>query len=156
MVEWITILSLILVGLALIIVEIIFVPGTTAVGLVGFIFAAVGVGLSFNYFGSSIGWITTGVTAVASGLILYFAFKANVWGRFSLKSTMEGKVNEGEMASVIPGAEGVTLSALRPSGKAELSNKTFEVRTMGNYVEPGTKIRVMQIQSNQIIVEPLL
>jgi membrane-bound ClpP family serine protease len=155
MVEWITVLSLLLFGMALIIAEIIFVPGTTAVGLVGFVFLVVGTGLSFHYFGSETGWITTGGTAVASGVILYFAFKANVWGHFSLKTTNTGKVNEEEMEALEQGTEGIALSALRPIGKAELGNRTYEVRTMGNYVEAGTKIRVMQIQSHQIIVEPL-
>lgn len=156
MVEWFTVISLILFGLALIVAEIIFVPGTTLVGVVGFVFLVLGAGLSFNYFGSNTGWTVTGGTAVASGLILYYAFKANVWGRFSLKSTNTGKVNEGELEGIVEGTEGVALSALRPSGKAELGNRTFEVRTMGNYVESGTRIRVMQIISNQIIVEPLL
>ncbi len=156
MVEWFTVLSLILFGLALIVAEIIFVPGTTLVGIVGFVFLVLGAGLSFNYFGSSVGWSVTGGTAVASGVILYYSFKANVWGRFSLKSTNTSKVNEGELADVVIGEEGMTLSALRPSGKAEMNHKTYEVRTMGNYVEPGTKVRVIQILTNQIIVEPLL
>lgn len=156
MVEWLTVLSLILFGLALVIAEIIFVPGTTFVGIAGFVFLVLGAGLSFSYFGSAMGWTTTGGTAVVSGVALYFAFKANVWGRFSLKSTSTSKVNEEELLTVAIGVEGVTVSALRPSGKAELDNKTYEVRTMGNYVESGTKIRVMQIQLNQIIVEPLL
>ncbi|MDZ4715054.1 MAG: NfeD family protein [Cytophagales bacterium] len=155
MIEWITILSLITLGLALIIAEIIFVPGTTLVGLVGFGFLAFGVGLGFTYFGSATGWTITGSTAVASGLILYYAFKANVWGRFSLKSTIDSKVNEGELAAVTAGVEGVALSALRPSGKAEIETRTYEVRTLGNYVEAGTKVRVIQIVSNQIIVEPV-
>jgi membrane-bound ClpP family serine protease len=156
MVEWFTVISLILFGLALIVAEIIFVPGTTLVGVIGFVFLVLGAGLSFRYFGSTTGWSVTGGTAVASFVILYYAFKANVWGRFSLKSTNTGKVNEGEMVGIMEGAEGVALSALRPSGKAELDNKTYEVRTMGNYVESGTRIRVLQIMANQIIVEPLL
>lgn len=155
MVEWFTVISLILFGLALIVAEIIFVPGTTLVGIVGFVFLVLGAGLSFNYFGNNTGWAVTAGTAVASALILYFAFRANVWGRFSLKSTNTGKVNEGELDGITEGTEGVALSALRPSGKAELDKKTYEVRTMGNYVESGTRIRVMQIVSNQIIVEPL-
>lgn len=155
MVEWITILSLILLGLAVIVIEIIFVPGTTVVGLIGFVLLVLGVGLSFGYFGSTIGWLTTGGTAIASGVVFYLAFKANVWGRFSLKSTSNSKVNEGELSTLTTGAEGMTISALRPVGKAEFNQKMYEVRTMGNYVEPGTKIRVTQILSNQIIIEPL-
>lgn len=153
MVEWFTVISLILFGLALIVAEIIFVPGTTLVGIVGFVFLVLGAGLSFNYFGSNTGWAVTGGTAAASGVILYYAFKSNVWGRFSLKSSMTGKVNEGELADLREGSEGVALSALRPSGKAEISKRTYEVRTLGNYVESGTRIRVTQIVSNQIIVE---
>jgi len=155
MVEWITLISLILLGLALIIVEIIFVPGTTFVGITGFVLLAIGVWLGFRYFGGQTGWTIAGITAVSSGVILVYAFKANVWGRFSLKSSIDSKVNEGELDGIVAGAEGVALSALRPSGKAELASRTFEVRTMGAYVESGTRIRVMQIVSNQIIVEPI-
>lgn len=155
MVEWITVISLVLMGLALIIAEIIFVPGTTLVGVAGFVLMAIGVGLGFRYFGSSAGWTITGITAVVSGVLLVYAFKANVWGRFSLKSSIDSKVNEGELNGVEAGTEGIALSALRPSGKAELGSRTFEVRTMGAYVESGTKIRIIQIASNQIIVEPI-
>jgi membrane-bound ClpP family serine protease len=155
MVEWIIVVSLILFGLFLLIAEIIFVPGTTLVGILGFIFLFLGVGLSFNYFGSETGWITVGSTAVASGLIMYYSFKANVWSRFSLKTTIDSKVNEGEVESLKVGTEGHTISALRPVGKAELGNKLYEVKTMGEYLDSGSKIKVVKIVSNQIIVEPL-
>ncbi|MBS1544149.1 MAG: hypothetical protein JST14_10980 [Bacteroidetes bacterium] len=155
MIEWITIISLILIGLVIVLVEIIFVPGTTLIGLLGFVFMVAGVGLGFRYFGNVAGWIITGSTIVVSTVSLFIAFRANVWGKFSLKSSSNSKVNEGELESVSAGQEGVTLSALRPVGKAELNSKTFEVRTMGKYLEAGTRIRVLQINAHQIIVEPL-
>lgn len=155
MIEWVTVVSLILFGLVLIVAEIIFVPGTTVVGILGFIFLIVGISLSFSYFGGETGWTTVGVTAVVSGLILYFSFKANVWGHFSLKSSINSKVNEGETATVTIGMEGQTVSALRPVGKAILGEKTFEVKTLGEYLESGHRVRVIQVISNQIIVEPI-
>jgi membrane-bound ClpP family serine protease len=155
MVEWTTVISLILFGLLLLIAEIIFVPGTTVVGLIGFVFMAVGVGLSFRYFGSEIGWITVAGSSVASGLLLYLAFKANIWSKFALKSSITSKVNEGELVELKPGQEGSALSALRPVGKADLGGKSYEVRTNGEYIETGTRIRIIRIISNQIIVEPL-
>lgn len=153
--EWLLVTSLILIGLGLIVVEIIFVPGTTLVGVVGFVFMLMGVGLSFRYFGGFTGWTTTASTVGVTGVTLFFSFKSGMWDRFSLKTTIDSKVNEGVVEQVRTGTEGITLSALRPSGKAELQEKTYEVRTMGNYLEAGIKIRVMQILSNQIIVEPL-
>src|SRR5258706_5850393 len=106
MIEWVTVISLIFFGLALILVEIIFVPGTTLVGVLGFVFLLVGVGLSFKYFGSEAGWITVGCTGVASGALLYYSFSSNVWGRFSLKSSNNSRVNEGELDQLQIGVEG--------------------------------------------------
>jgi len=154
MLEWFTVISLILFGLALIVAEIIFVPGTTVVGVLGFVFLIIGIGLSFHYFGKDMGWITTGGAALASGFVLYYSFKANVWGRFALKSSNQAKLNEGEFDGLTPGQEGVALSALRPVGKAEVAGKTYEVKTLGGYVTSGTKIKIIRILSNQIIVEP--
>lgn len=155
MVEWSTVISLVLFGLLLLIAEIIFVPGTTIVGLVGFVFVVVGVGLGFKYFGSETGWMLVGCTAVASGALFYVAFKANVWGKFALKSSSDSRVNEGAMSDIRPGQEGVALSALRPVGKADIADKTYEVRTNGEYVESGTRIKIVKVISHQIFVEPL-
>jgi membrane-bound ClpP family serine protease len=154
MMEWAIVITLVVFGLALIVAEIIFVPGTTVVGFLGFAFLVVGAGMSFRYFGGTAGWITVGATAIASGFVFYFSFKANVWGRFALKSSVDSKVNEGEVAGLTAGQEGIALSALRPVGKGEWDNKTYEVKTQGEYVERGTKIRIIKISLNQIIVEP--
>ncbi len=60
------------------------------------------------------------------------------------------------MAILAVGQEGITLSALRPIGKAEFEDKEFEVKTLGNYLETGTPIKIIAIdKSKQIIVEPL-
>ncbi|MBS1951515.1 MAG: hypothetical protein OJF59_001185 [Cytophagales bacterium] len=153
--EWLIVIALIAFGLALIIAEIIFVPGTTLVGVLGFGFLILGTGLSFRYFGSETGWVTVGCTAVAAGVVLYYSFSANVWGKFSLKTASHSKVNEGELDELIVGTEGQTTSTLRPVGKAEINNKTYEVKTSGEYVEAGKRIRVTKILLNQIFVEPI-
>ena len=76
--EWLIVIALIAFGLALIIAEIIFVPGTTLVGVLGFGFLILGTGLSFRYFGSETGWVTVGCTAVAAGVVLYYSFSDQV------------------------------------------------------------------------------
>jgi membrane-bound ClpP family serine protease len=154
MVEWSIVFSLILAGLVLVVIEIFFVPGTTFVGLLGFLCLAIGVAMSFRYFGGTVGWSVAAGSAAITGFVLYQSFRTNVWSRFSLKSTLTGGVHDGVVDQVSAGAEGVALSALRPFGKAEVNNKTYEVRTQGKYVETGTRIRIVQIAANQIIVEP--
>ena len=154
--EWLTVISLVVIGIVLLIVEIIFVPGTTIVGIVGLIFAIAGIVLSFKYFGNSIGWLTLGGTSVLSGAMLYWSFRSNAWERFALKSTIDGRVNEVDTDTLKAGEEGQTVSALRPMGKAELRGKRVEVTTLGGYVESNTRIRIVRVSTNQIVVEPVL
>lgn len=155
MVEWSTVITLLLFGLFLVVAEIVFVPGTTLVGVIGFALLIVGVGLSFKYFGGAAGWIILGTTTVTCGGSLYYSLTSNAWKRFSLKSSIDSKVNEGELDSLKVGMEGKTISALRPIGKAELNNKTVEVKTNGEYLNTGSRIRIIKILFNQIIVEPI-
>ncbi len=153
--DWLTVLSLILFGIALLVIEIIVIPGTTLVGVIGFLLLATGVILSFRYFGTTIGWVTGSGSAAASAIILYYCFKSNVWSRFASRSSIDGKVNEGELNGLPVGAEGIALSALRPFGKAELNGKVYEVKTIGSYLESGKRIKVLEILSNQITVEQI-
>lgn len=153
--EWLTVFALIAFGLSMIVAEIIFVPGTTVVGIIGFVLMVVGVSLSFTYFGTTVGWITAGGSTAAFFVVFYLCFKSNVWQKFSLKSKIDSKVNEGEMEGLNVGQEGITLSSLRPIGKAELNSKVYEVKTFGTYMDPGQKIRIVEILSNQIVVEQI-
>ncbi len=155
MLMWIIILSLLLIGLALIIVELVFIPGTTVVGVLGLVFAIVGIVISYSHFGSDIGlYILLGSLVTTLGAMFY-TFRVGAWKRFAHKSSIDSKVNEGIMAYVQIGDEGVTISTLRPMGKAEFHDKTFEVKTSGNYVERGERVKITRIESHQIVVEPL-
>lgn len=155
MIMWIVILSLLLMGLALIIVELVFIPGTTLVGLLGLIFTIVGVVISYDHFGSDIGFYFLIGTLVTTLIALFFSFRTGAWTKFSLKTSIDSKVNEGITQQLKVGDEGVTVSTLRPMGKAEFQAAIFEVKTFGNYVEQGQKVKIVQIQYNQIVVEPL-
>jgi membrane-bound ClpP family serine protease len=155
MVEWLAVILLILFGLGFIIAEIIFVPGTTLLGLFGLIFTIIGIIISYVSFGAGVG---TMVLIISVGLgvgVLIYALKAGVWEKFALKGSIDGKVNEGEKEDLQVGEEGMTISSLRPMGKGEFKEKIYEVTTLGNYLTADTKIRIVSIKNNKIIVEPI-
>jgi membrane-bound ClpP family serine protease len=155
MLMWIIILSFLLIGLALIIVELIFIPGTTVVGLLGLIFAITGIVISYNHFGNDIGFYILVATVVTSLVAVWYSFRSGVWSRFSLKSSSDGKVNEGIIQDFHIGDEGITISTLRPFGKATFNDKIMEVKTLGNYIEQGQKVKIVHIELNQITVQPI-
>lgn len=155
MAEWFIAIILIIAGLSLIIIEIIFVPGTTVVGILGLVASGFGIYLSFVYFGNKTGWWISAGTAVVFAISLYYSFRRNAWDQFSLKDTMQGRVNEGLLAGLKEGDTGTAMSAIRPFGKAEFQAGEFEVRSEGNYIDAGTKIKIIRIRNNNIFVEPI-
>jgi membrane-bound ClpP family serine protease len=155
MAMWIIIISLLAIGLGLIIVELVFIPGTTVVGLLGLIFTIVGIVISYSHFGNTTGFYILMGTSLTTLVALFFSFRTGAWTRFSLKSSMNSKVNEGMLSTLSVGDEGTTRSALRPMGTAEFGNQQYEVRSLGSFVESGSRIKIVQILSNQIIVEPI-
>lgn len=152
---WVIIISLLTIGLGLIIVELVFIPGTTVVGLLGLIFTIVAIVISYRHFGNDIGFYILIGTSVSTLAALFFSFRAGAWSRFSLKSSIDSKVNENMLKALNIGDIGTTRSALRPMGTAEFGNLNYEVRTTGSFLDSGTPVKIVQILSNQIIVEPL-
>jgi len=155
MIEWITVIGLVLFGLGLVVIEIIFIPGTTFVGLGGLAFAGFGIFLSYEYFGNAIGTVVLISFAAFSVLTFVISIRSGVWKRFALKKAIKSKVNEGLSLELEIGERGKALSALRPIGKAEFGDKVFEVSTIGNYVEGGRIVEIIKIEMNKIFVEPI-
>jgi membrane-bound ClpP family serine protease len=152
---WILIISLLLIGLALIVVEVIFVPGTTVVGIMGVICAGAGVIISYKHYGSEVGFYLLLGTCLVAATALVLSFRSGAWSRFANKSAINSKVNEGITSSLKEGDEGVALSTLKPIGKAQFGVSEFEVKTIGDYVDVGTRVMIISIKSNQVVVKPL-
>lgn len=146
--------TIILIGLALTVLELFFIPGTTLVGLLGLIFSIAGVIITYRHYGSDIGLYILISTSLLKIGIIYFTFQRKAWNHFSLKSSIKSKVNEGITDGLEIGNTGITVSTLRPIGKAQFNDREYEVKTSGNYVENGIDIRITQISFNQITVEP--
>jgi membrane-bound ClpP family serine protease len=138
---WLIIAALIVAGIVLIIAEVVFIPGTTVVGLLGAIFMIAGVVFAYKQYGNDTGFYVLLGTGFATGAALYLSFRS--------------KVNEGLTSHLAEGEEGITVSALRPIGTADFHGKIFEVKTNGEYVSNAIKIKIVKIRVNDILVEPI-
>ena len=144
-----------LIGIFLIIAEIMFVPGTTVVGIFGLVFCGVGIYFIFQNYGNEAGWWAFGGTMSLGAILTIYAFKSGTWKKFSLQGVNTGRVNENPGPDLNLGDEGITLSSMRPIGKVEFRDKTYEARTYGNYLGSGQKIKIINIENNKIFVEPI-
>lgn len=142
----------ILVGIALIVVEVLFIPGTTFVGLLGFLLMAVGVWYAFNEYGSKVGILTASGSIVFLVLIFYWGYKKKVWRKFALNTENDAKIIPMAIQNLQVGQEGITISALRPSGIAEFANNRVEVQTFGELIDAGKKVKIVEIKGNEVFV----
>ncbi|MFC5270820.1 NfeD family protein [Adhaeribacter terreus] len=151
--DWITIVSLLVFGILLLVVEIILVPGTTVVGLAGIILMTIGVWLGFRDLGLVYGYWLLGVSVVITFLFVYIGLKKQTWQKFTLTTVNKGRVNEDNQLEVKIGEVGKTLSSLRPSGTGFFHETQIEVTTTGEFIPTGTSIRIVKVEPNKITVE---
>ncbi|GIV33146.1 MAG: hypothetical protein KatS3mg031_0681 [Chitinophagales bacterium] len=147
--------GIIVFGLLIIMVEIFLVPGTTIIGVVGGVIVVIGVFLAFRDHGLKTGSITLALSAVATGVLLYTGIRTYSSGKFALKESITGKVNEPEEGLPVPGDEGLTVSLLRPNGKALINGRRVEVFSLGELIEKNTRIKVVKVSENKIYVKPI-
>ena len=154
--EWLTVILLIVAGIALVIIEILFIPGTTVIGIIGVALLVFGIIFGYGKFGNTTGTIILVSTVVVGGLVTFVSFRSGLWRTFALKDTNAFKVNEDMEIQHLLGAEGKAVSALRPYGKAEFYNKVYEVKSMGNYANTGSRVKVIKVDNNNTIYMELL
>ena len=133
----------------------IFIPG----GIVG-IAGAVSIGISF--------WLaytrvegTFGFYFVTIGfgfglLCIFLSIKFFPQTRFSRKlflghSEKNFKSSSSGLES-LEGKTGITMTKLRPAGMARIEGKRASVITEGAFMEKGTEVRVVRVESNRVIV----
>ena len=155
MMEWLAVIGLIVLGVGLLVVEIIFVPGTTIVGIIGFLCSGWGIYLGYEYFGKTGGSFILIGSLVFNAFVIIYAFKSRSWERFSLKDVNSGKFNEEDKLKLKIGDKGTTISSLKPFGKAIFNDKELEVRSEGNFISENHEIEIIKIDNRKIIVKPI-
>ncbi|MFT7032707.1 MAG: membrane-bound ClpP family serine protease [Cyclobacteriaceae bacterium] len=153
MMEWLNISALILVGIGLVIIEIIFVPGTTIVGILGFLMGGYGIYLGYDYFGNTTGHIVLTSSVTLAFVCIFYSFKSGAWKKFANKTAIKSKVNEGLTFGLKEGDLGQSSSSLKPIGKGIFNDKEYEVTSQGNFITEKQSIKIIKIEKNKIFVE---
>lgn len=163
-------LALFALGLGLLLVEVIAIPGFGLVGLAG-----VGLmlgSLVITQLGDFQLWSVDAIAAVVVRL------SASMIGAFVLSLMMlrslpkmasfnrlvletETRASEGYVSSSrdgddeMVGKEGVTVSELRPAGIALIEERRTDVVTDGEFVAVGQAVRVVEARGNRVVVRPV-
>lgn len=156
LVTWLAILAFLL-GLIALVMEVFIFPGFGAPGIIGVILVGWGILL-----------IAVDVTQIMSALVLALIAsivvfviglklmsRYRMWQRIALHDKQQSK--EGYIAPLAEleqfiNKEGIALTPLRPSGTMEVRGYRVDVVTGGEFIEPGSKIKVIKIEGTRVLV----
>lgn len=171
---WIEVL-LIIVGLGLLAIEIFVLPGFGIAGISGILCILVGLYLSLTYSDFQIpqySWDferlreagqTVAITTVMLPILVFVTWKlfpkTPVYGMIvhqQAESADDGyTVQSGDALQNLVGLTGTALSNLRPAGRGRFRDKTYQVVSRAEFIEPGTAIRIVQVDGNRYVVDPV-
>jgi membrane-bound ClpP family serine protease len=157
---------LFLLGVAMITIEVFFMPGIAFVGLTGVVlmFASLALVTLDHWPTSNADWSTLGGTMTTFGLSMAGAvFAAMALTQYLPKmSIASGMVleppAETPASPLVParllGEIGVAVTTLRPSGKAQFGDEFLDV-IADTFVEPGRRVQVVEIEGYRIVVKEI-
>jgi membrane-bound serine protease (ClpP class) len=97
--------------------------------------------------------------AIAIGLLARYLPRTSIYRRFALVTanppgpSLAGTPREfATGVELSPGAEGVSLSILRPSGKAKFLDQIIDVVTQGEFIPPNTSLTVVRKDGMRVVV----
>lgn len=143
---------LIVIGIVLLILEILILPGLIA-GIIGSIMILTGIILSYKTYGDFYGNLVLAGTTALTGTSIWYAFKSKAWERFSLKEVSDSTVTRVDKLNIKTGDAGVSLSVIRPAGTALFDTKKIEVHSRGEIIDSNKIIEVIEVLPNKLIVK---
>ncbi|MBW3466314.1 NfeD family protein [Arthrospiribacter ruber] len=150
---WFILISLILVGVILVLTEIIFVPGTTLIGILGLLFSVAGIYYGFLAFGNELGWWILATTFTVNFALLFYGFHSGVWTKFALKDAITSRSFDDRLLGLEKGQEGKAVSDIKPIGKAEFGDLIYEVKSDSGFIRVGSTVFITKLEDNKIIVK---
>jgi len=148
------ILFLIFLGIVLLLIEFTILPGITIAGVGGFLLFAYSVYLAFTSYGTLAGFLTLGFVMIVAPTLVVVFFKGKTGKKMVLDTIITGVANQID-EKIKVGDIGVTIGRLAPMGKIKVNDTVVEVKSTGSFVDPGEKVRIIEIEKSLITVEPL-
>ncbi len=167
-------LALFAMGVVFIVLELVFFPGVVVMALGGTVMILVSLFLamadfypaqplhfSYDFFLTPMLNFSIAIllACIFIGLLSRFLPSLPLFRKLSLASKLEAGPSladtlsdTGEITAIAVGDHGSALTALRPSGRAQIGQDHFDVLTEGDFVPAGTPIQVLKIMGQKIIV----
>ncbi|MGF1580208.1 MAG: nodulation protein NfeD [Gemmataceae bacterium] len=162
---------LFILGLVLLAVEVFVIPGFGVTGISGICLAVVSLVLMTveQMPNSTSDWMSLGGTfssvilSMVGAVVLAISFASLLphipyANRLMLvppgEDATDGEnANSGQQYVRLLGAIGLAETPLRPSGKAKFEGEYYDVLSEGEFITPGSRVQVVEVEGNRIVVK---
>ena len=148
------IILLIILGVVLLWVEFLVLPGITIAGIGGVLLIGTSVYFTYQHHGVSAGNYVLLGSVLFMFLSVYFSLKSKTWKKTMLESKLEGRVNTFDLDIVKPGDTGKALTRLASIGKVEINGVYYDAKSTDNIIDANTDITVVKVLNDKLIVKP--
>lgn len=149
-----SIIFIILVGLLLLILDFLVIPGIV-ISIVGVLCMVGGVVATFLQYGTTAGMICLLVTAVVVIGSIVLMMRSKTWRRLQLNTEIDSKMNEFDSTKIQVGATGKSISRLAPMGTGEFDGEVVEVTSTQEFIDVNQEIVITRIDGCKIYVKTL-
>ena len=148
------IITLIIVGLLLLFVEVLIIPGVGFAGVLGLLALGGSSFYAFSQMGTTAGTIVTTINIVLVVGLSIYVLRAKTWKRLSLETNIDAKAVSSE-DDLIVGDRGVSLSRLAPMGMVRFEDGMVEVKALEGIIDPDVEVEIVLIEDSKIYVKPV-
>lgn len=148
------ILLILLFGMLLFMLEVFIIPGTTVFGIIGILAIIGGVVASFMEYGPLVGSVVLAGSMVVCGFLTWVGIQQIGKGPIAVTEKIDSRINLFDDHGLKAGDTGITLTDLRPEGKAVFGQVRVVVTAFSGFIDSDTEIEIFKIQDNKIFVQP--
>jgi len=145
--KYLGIVLLYVMGILLVLAEAL-LPGAV-LGIIGLGCVLAAVWLAFGL-SAGLGWTLIIITVALIPFMIW------LWLLIFKRAMMMRATGKGSSAMVelkeLMGKEGVALTQLRPAGMARIEGKKVDVVSEGAVIEKGTRVKVIEVEANRVVV----
>jgi membrane-bound ClpP family serine protease len=147
------VITLIVIGIILILLELIVIPGVGVTGILGLASLVGGIVLAYTSHGAVTGHIILLATIIFCGICLWIVLRSKTWNRLSLKTNIEQRVDTlPEQKGIKVGDKGVALTRLAPMGKIRVNDIDLEATSRDNIINANQPIEVVKVDGTKVLV----
>ncbi len=143
-------------GIILLLVEMLILPGFTVAGIGAFAACFYSIYKAFVEYGTNGGLIALGTVLVLAAAVIAICLRAKTWRRLTLKKSIDGTSMEvPEQDGLRIGDRGVTIGRLAPMGKVQVGGKIYEAKSIDSYIDPRQEVEITGFENFSVIVRKI-